>query len=99
MTYKDGECVKALLCPVSLGIAFGVTKGLFLLLFAWSGWLFHYGTAFVERLALYYHGYDASFVGGLIGGAWGLVGGFIFGLVVGLIYDFCVSRCGGCSSK
>src|SRR5258708_6415070 len=71
------ECVKSKLSPWALGLAFGVIKGLCLMLYAWGGWLFGYGMPMIEHIASFYHGYGASLVGGLIGGVYGFVGGLI----------------------
>lgn len=89
----QNECVKTKLCAVSLGIAFGATEGLFFLLFAWAGWLFGYGDAMIQQIAVAFFGYAASFLGGILGGIWGFIDGFVFGIVAGSIYNFCLSRC------
>jgi hypothetical protein len=86
---------KAKICPVSLGIAVGVTKGLYLMLLAWVAMFFGYGTAMVDHISSVYPSYVASFSGGLIGGLWGLICGFVFGFVVAFLYDWCVC----CRSK
>lgn len=95
----NNECVKSKLCACSLGLTFGVVKGVCLLLFAWAGWLFGYGTAMVEHVSVMYHGYASTFVGGLIGGLYGLVGGFILGFIVGKLYNFFLCRCSKFSGK
>lgn len=90
---------KAKLCPFSLGIAIGVTKGLFILLLAWVAMWTGFGMSMVNHIASVHSGYSASFVGGLMGGLWGLVWGFIFGFVVALIYDWCLCCCSRKSSS
>src|SRR5690348_3842366 len=93
-------CAKAKLSTVSLGIAFGVTEALFMILFAWAGWLFGYGISMIHQIASVYYGYAPSFSGGLLGGAWGLVDGFVFGVVAGFIYNLCFGYCSkSCSSE
>ena len=99
MMNKDGSCPR-LLCPFSLGVAFGIAKALCMLAFAWAGWLGGYGVSMIHDVANLYYGFAPTFVGGLYGALWGLIGGFIFGFVVGLIYDCCASccakKCGTC---
>lgn len=98
MMCKTGcTCSKAKLCPVSLGVGFGVAQGLFLLLFAWVGWFWGYGGTLAHDLSVIFHGYAPSLVGGLFGGLWGFIEGFVFGLIAGFVYDFCV--CCGCKCK
>lgn len=92
MMGKNSECGVAKLCPVSFGIAFGVTEALMALIIAYVAWFFGYGVAMVEHFSAVYYGYAPSFVGGLFGALWGFIGGFIFGFVVAYIYDFCVCR-------
>lgn len=89
------KCMKtARLCPVSFGFAWGIVIGLFMMLFAWATWLSGYGTEVINQYAMFYSGYNASFVGGLIGGIWGLVEGFIFGFFIALFYNLCARCCG-----
>jgi hypothetical protein len=90
---NQNECIKTKLSPVSFGIAFGFTEGVFMLLFAWVGWLFGYGDALIQQIAGIYIGYAASFFGGILGGIWGFVDGFVFGIVAAAVYNFCLSRC------
>jgi hypothetical protein len=93
------ECVKSKLCACSLGLTFGVLKGLCLLLIAWAGWLFSYSGTMVGHMSVMYHGYASTFVGGLIGGLYGLIGGFISGFIIGCVYNFFLSQCNKYSCK
>ena len=81
---KCGNCKG--ICPVTFGLALGVTCGLFMMVLAWVAAGFGYGTAIVEQYGTMLSGYDASFMGGLVGGLWGLLKGFIFGFVLVMIY-------------
>lgn len=81
------------ICPFSLGIAFGVTKALFMLFSAWAGYFWGYGTVLIKQIAVLYHGFAPTIIGGLYGALWGFVGGFVFGFIAGLIYDFCLCCC------
>ena len=83
------------LCAPTLGIAFGVVTGLSLMLLAWAGMWWGYGNTFIDQYSLIYHGYGASWMGGLWGGLWGLIEGFIFGFILALVYN-CVSCCCKC---
>jgi len=90
---SDGKCMG--LCVGGFGLALGITCGLFMLAYAWSSWLFGYGTAVVAQHAMMYPGYGPSLVGGLIGGLWGLVHGFIFGVIAAYLYNKFMRRCCG----
>lgn len=87
------ECVKSKLSPCALGVAFGILKGICLMLIAWISLYWGYGTPMIEHVAQVYHGYSPTIMGGLIGGAYGLIGGFIFGVIFGWIYNFCLCCC------
>jgi len=91
--FAKKECVKTKLCPFSLGIALGVASGLFLMLFAWAGHLWHYGLPLISQIATIFYGYAPTVLGGLYGALWGLLEGFIFGFIVALVYDFCICCC------
>lgn len=86
------------LCSPAVGIAFGIVSGLSILLFAWAGWLWGYGTALTTQFAEAYIGYAPTFVGGLLGGLWGLVEGFIAGIIFAWIYN-CIAYCCHCCKK
>lgn len=94
----ENKCCCTRVCAPALGVGFGITAGLFMMLFAWAAWLWGFGTSIIDQSAAVHYGYAATLVGGLIGGLWGLVEGFIFGLISGLIYN-CVARCCGCSKS
>jgi hypothetical protein len=85
-----GECCYFALCPFSFGIALGVTKGLFVMLFLWAGYVWGYGLSVIESMSHVYYGVSASFAGGFIGFLWGFLFGFVFGVIVGFIYDCCI---------
>jgi hypothetical protein len=87
--------------PFALGVACGITKGLFLMLFAWTAMYWNYGLSVIAQISEVYHGFDATFVGGLYGGGWGILVGFLFGLLVGCFYNlfvFCC-RCSSCRTN
>jgi hypothetical protein len=81
------------LSKCSLGLGIGIAEGLFMMLFAWAGWFFDYGTSLIEQVASFYYGYAATFVGGLWGGLWGFILGFFFGIVIAVVYNFCSCKC------
>jgi len=81
------------LCPVKLGISFGVASAIFMIVVAWAGWLGGYGKSLVDVWSATYPGFAPTFVGGLAGAVWGFVYGFFFGAISGLVYS-CCSRCG-----
>jgi len=84
---------KTALCACSLGFAFGITKALMLLLLAWVGFFFGYGHAMITEIATFYHGYGATFGGGLFGALWGFIDGFLFGFIAGLFYNLFLCHC------
>lgn len=88
-------CYSSRFCVFSLAIAFGITTGLWLLLFAWFANFWGHGAAIITQWSEVYKGYAPSIAGGFIGFAWGFVEGFIFGLLLGWIYN-CCSRCCKC---
>ncbi len=94
---------KTFLCPVSLGLAVGITSGLGMMLFAWMAAYNGHGMAMMDQYATLYTGYGASFGGGVVGAIWGLMSGFICGAVIGLIYNcvhkMCMSRCESSCNK
>lgn len=92
MMGKEG-CGSGKLCPVSLGIGFGVAEGLFMLIFAWVGWGMGCGVDIIHEMGTVFHGYAPTFWGGLWGALWGLLEGGLFGLIAGLVYNCCLCRC------
>ena len=82
------------LCPISLGVALGVTNGLVKMLFAFAGWLWGYGIPMITQLTLLLPGYEPTLKGGFVGFGWGLLEGFIFGAVLALLYNFFCRCCG-----
>ena len=94
-------CVVSKLHSCALGLAFGIVKGLFLMLFAWSAMYWGFGLDLIMQISHVYQGYEASWVGGLIGGGYGLLVGFIAGVLIGFIYNLCLCccRCGPCGDK
>lgn len=93
MMTTDGY--KTRLCAFSFGLAFGITDGLLMMLFAWAGAFFHYGIPMIKTMGEFYYGYAPTVMGGLFGGLWGLLIGFVFGFILAAIYNFCLCRCCG----
>jgi uncharacterized membrane protein YfcA len=97
--FKYGEGASRL-SKFSLGMAFGVVKGLFLLVLAWYVYWSGSSSSLISYMSELYHGYDASIMGGVIGAIWGFVVGFISGFFIGGVYNcflcgckcFCKSR-------
>src|SRR5205085_11534058 len=86
------------ICPVSFGLSWGIVFGLFMVGFAWTAWLWGYGTAVIDQYSTFYRGYEATFLGGVIGGLWGLLEGFLLGFFIALFYDLftCCCKCRHC---
>ncbi len=83
---------KATLGVVSLGLAFGITWALGVLLLgvvaAFSGW----GIPVVAVLSSVYIVYSPTFVGSITGAVWGFVDGFIGGVLIAWLYNKFVTR-------
>lgn len=89
MWCKKNGCRSKGLCPVSFGLAIGITA--FLAMVIWSAWMMIHGIP-EEVAAMHPHmvlTWGATFAYALLG----LVKGFIFGFVVALIYDCFVCWC------
>jgi len=86
------KCSGKGLCPVKFGIALGLTCALFMALAAWLAGSWGYAKSMVDMYGAMYHGYDASFEGGLWGILWGFIKGFVFGFVLISFYHL-VKRC------
>ena len=67
----DGDAAR--LCPVSLGVAFGAVKGIWLLGLAWVGWLTGSGLAMIYRITQVFPSYGPNFLGGIVGGFFGFI--------------------------
>lgn len=93
MVRKETKCVKSKLSVLALGLAFGIAESLFMMLFAWAGWLWDYGSSLIYQVSTVYYGYAPTFSGGLWGGLWGLMDGFVFGVVAAWVYNLCLSCC------
>jgi len=96
-----GKCGKKMrLCPFSLGIAAGITCGIFMAFYAWAAMAWGMGTSMIEQWGSFYSGYAPTVAGGFIGAGWGLLKGFVAGFIFGLIYNGlmrCKSNC--CCNK
>lgn len=91
---KSCNCYcKSRLCAFSLGIAFGVVSGLFMLLFALAAYKWGHGTPLIALYADVYQGYAPTVYGAFVGAAWGFVEGFVFGLLLGWIYNLTLCCC------
>lgn len=92
MTLNNGSgCTGLSVC--SFGCALGVAEAVFLLLFAWAGLFWGYGTGLISDISTIFYGYAPTFAGGLYGAFWGFIDGFIFGVIIAYVYNFCCSRC------
>jgi hypothetical protein len=89
-------------CPITLGLAFGITCGIFMIFYAWAAMWFGWGTAIVDQYSSVYYGFGPTIVGGLIGGLWGLLKGFVFGVIFAILYNLfthCKKCCGMCGNQ
>jgi hypothetical protein len=91
--YSTNSCIKMKLSICSLAFAFGITKGLGMMLLAWSAWQWGVGGGLVTVIESIYHGYAPTLQGGLFGLAWGFLDGFVCGLVIAIIYNLCLCCC------
>lgn len=86
MAIEDSHNIRKL-HAVSIGLAFGIVEGLYILLFAWASWVAGYGANVMLQASTLLYGYDSSFLGGVIGGLYGFVDGFIFGFAAAFLYN------------
>lgn len=95
----DSTSSRAKLCPISIGVALGITKGLGFFLLGLSAMQYGYGIPLVDMLSSLYPGFAATVVGSFKGAAWGLFDGFICGVIFAWIYNLCVCCCRNCVAK
>lgn len=88
---KKNGCTR--LSVMAFAFALGITNGLGMLLLAVAGLYWGYGVVTIQEVSLLYHGYAATWEGGLYGLGWGFLDGFVFGLVLSLIYNMCLCCC------
>jgi len=79
------------LCPVSFGLALGLTLGLGY--FLWVLWMIYYGPSAMMVMA---HMPMPTLGQGAVHAGWAFLKGFVFGFFVALFYDF-ISCC--CKNK
>jgi hypothetical protein len=96
MMCSCGKCKRTGLCPVSFGLALGVTSFLSILcMFALA--VNH--AAIAAPMMIMLHVAVPTMHDGLIFASYGLVKGFLFGLVLALIYDLIICICKCCRGK
>ncbi len=83
------------LCPISFGLALGLTSFLAILTVVLIA--IHYGTP--TPMMDMMHMAVPTFKTGLIHAGYGFVKGFIFGFVLALIYDLIIKICKCCKKK
>lgn len=66
----------------SLGLKLGLIFGVTLLSLAYLSMGLGLGAPIIVLLASLYHGYAATFVGGIVGFIWGFIHGYIVGVLV-----------------
>lgn len=86
MATEDSPHIRRL-HALSVGLAFGIVEGIYILLFAWASWVAGYGASVMMQASSVLYGYDSSFLGGLIGGLYGFIDGFIFGFAAAYLYN------------
>ena len=91
MSCETGKCGGLSVC--GMGMGFGLSWAIAMVILGILAWKFHYGVAMVDLLASVYWHYAASFVGILFGALWGFIDGFVGGVLVALIYNFSVKHC------
>jgi hypothetical protein len=100
MTCSNKTSCKPRLSVCALGLAFGVSWALGVLVLGLLAWKFHnYGSAFINALSSVYIGYNPSPKGIAIGTGWALLDGFVWGAIIALVYNLCKKCCcSGCKS-
>ena len=71
----------------NVGLAAGLTLGLYIFFIGMAAWLVDWGVETVEIIGTWYRGYDANFYGSVLGMIWGFIDGFIGGFVFAWIYN------------
>lgn len=90
-----GKC-RSLLCPVSLGLAIGIT--MMVLTFICLVWMMYYGGA-PSYLIMAIKGTDVTWKVCFVYALFGLLKGFVFGFIVALLYDLFASKCNAVCCK
>jgi len=90
---ESGKCTLSKLSACALGLAFGFTWALGMLIIGGFAWVFEWGAAFITMMSSIYVGFALTPVGLVIGVLWGFVDGFICGFIVAWVYNFCLKRC------
>jgi len=89
---KCGKCGSKVICPVSFGLALGLTAGL--ATFLWAAWTIFYGPT---AMMVNFHIPVPTWYDGTMHSLWALLKGFVFGFFVALFYDLiaccCKMRC------
>ena len=75
------------LCPVALGLSFGVLWGLSILIMGLLAYYYTYGNSFVIAVGSLYPGYAPSIKGSILGGIIGVIDGFIGGFLIAWLYN------------
>lgn len=88
---KCGKCHKGKkgLCPISFGLAVGITCAIFF--FIWAIWMMYHGVQLMpaeHRMMVSPH-----VMGNVVRALWILLKGFIFGAVIALLYDLFICCC------
>ena len=86
------------LCPVSLGLSFGIVWGASILLMGIIATYYSYGRAFVTSFGLLYIGYEPTITGALIGGLIGFIDAFLGAFIIAMLYNL-FNRHGCCNKK
>jgi hypothetical protein len=87
-----GKCCKKF-CSIALGLSLGIVTGLFMMLFAWAGHFWGFGSSMTDQWSSIFPGYAATVSGGIIGFFWGLLEGFVTGALIGFFYNMICCCC------
>ena len=91
-----GKCKCMRLSACAFGISLGIITGISMMFFAWSSWMWGYGTSMIDQWGSVFPGVAASLKGGFVGLAWGFLEGYILGIVWAWIYNMCLCCCRNC---
>lgn len=78
---------------LGLGLAIGLTTGIFMFSLGLLAWLAAWGTDFMMVVESIYVGYEPTLFGSFLGGIYGFVDGFISGTLIAFFYNLYVCRC------
>ena len=89
---EGNKCISRI-SACALGVAFGVTSAIFVLVFSLLSLKYGWGADWVKVMSSVYVGFGLTAKGIAVGVLWAFVDGYIFGLLIGWIYNLVLKLC------